>query len=58
MSKKEKISNLLFENLDYVYCENCRGGQCEDCNRKQIGWEISKGKADEVAEEILKLIEE
>ena len=38
---KEEISNLIYEYIDYMYCDNCRYNfeipdtcNCDDCHRK------------------------
>lgn len=68
---KDKISELLYNELDYIYCDNCKFCSvseeesnekygywgCEDCHRKYMGWEISKKFSDKLAEKILKIIE-
>lgn len=61
---KEKISELIYETLDYMYCDNCRYSSektdkskynpCEDCYRKMNGWAVAKGTCDRLAEKILK----
>jgi len=69
---KEKISNILFEELDYIYCNNCRfsddnydytqeefnSSPCEDCCRKQMKWEISKEFSEKLADKILDIIKD
>lgn len=66
MSKKESVSNLIYDYVDYMYCDNCRFNHelmeesesaCEDCHRKYNGWGISRGVADTISEKILKLLE-
>ena len=58
---KEEISNLLYEQLNSVYCDNCRGDfnddgndYCEYCHRKSMNQGISKGEADRLADVIMK----
>lgn len=66
MSLEEKISDYLFDNLDYIYCQNCRYNNeeddlyhfCENCHRKAMNWEISKSECDCLARKILKIINE
>lgn len=68
---KEKISNLIYETLRYMYCDNCRFNSeiseeesmkkygywgCEDCHRKYNGWGISKNCCNILANEIIKII--
>lgn len=53
----ELISNLIYDRLDSVYCDNCRyvnGAHiCENCNRKQMNWGISYRACDALAREIV-----
>ena len=50
-----QISDLIYERLNYMYCDNCRydseipGEWCEDCHRKNNGWAISRQEADNIA---------
>lgn len=71
MTKQEKIdaiSELVYNKLNYMYCDNCRynleideedrkakglKGGCEDCYRKYNGWGISKNKSMQIARDIL-----
>jgi len=67
MTQKEKIAEILYNELDYIYCNTCKYTQitreeaeekfdyygCDDCYRKYMGWEISKNYAEEIAEEII-----
>ena len=52
---KSQVSDLIYERLDYMYCDNCRydseipGKWCEDCHRKSNGWGISRHEADNLA---------
>lgn len=76
MSKKEKINKievLLYNKLDYMYCDNCRFGReifeedcndesgiiwgCEDCHRKYNGWGISKAESKKLAKSIVDLLD-
>lgn len=49
--RKNAIATMIYESLDYMYCDNCRFGSeikeadceegmygCEDCHRKYNGW--------------------
>lgn len=64
MDMKEKISELIYNHLDYAYCDNCRGNDinnldddfCDNCHRKFQNWGIRKCTADEIADEILTTI--
>jgi hypothetical protein len=68
--KEQAIANLIYNDLDYMYCDNCRFNSeiseeesnkkfgywgCEDCNRKCNGWGISKSNAEYLAKEITKI---
>lgn len=62
MMNKEEIIDLLYSSLDYVYCFNCRKSDenkewptdaCDYCNRKSMGWEISRGVCEHLAAKIL-----
>lgn len=63
---KQLISDLIYEELDYMYCDNCRydtelhddgysGFPCEDCHRKYNGWAVSRAQADALAEAIVQM---
>lgn len=70
--QEQKIAELLYKELDYTYCHNCRFGTeikeedcteescmvwgCEDCHRKYMGWELSKAEAKTIAMKISKLV--
>lgn len=61
MTKKE-IAKLIYEELCYMYCNNCRYNSeigeddpnfgCDDCHRKYNGWGISMAEAERIAEKI------
>lgn len=59
---KEKIVNILINELCYCYCDNCEYGnwdkyqddQCEDCHRKYQNWKLSSDTAAQIAEQIIK----
>jgi hypothetical protein len=68
--KEQAIANLIYNNLDYMYCDNCRFNSeiseeesnekfgywgCEICHRKYNGWGISKSNAEYLAKEIAKI---
>ena len=71
MTKTERrnaIATMIYENLDYMYCDNCRFDSeikeadceegmygCEDCHRKYNGWGISKKEANRLAKQIMEL---
>ena len=62
--KQQHISDLLYEELNYMYCDNCRFSSelseeeyleengywgCEDCHRKYNGCGISRAECDRLA---------
>ena len=54
----EKKVTWLMSRLNNVYCDNCNGGEdncsnCEECNREQMNWGISKKEAEVIVKEIL-----
>lgn len=59
---KEKIINILINELCYCYCDNCEYGnwdkykdnECDDCHRKYQNWKLSKNTATQIAEQIIK----
>lgn len=64
-----KISNLIYDHIDYMYCDNCRYdseleydkdgySRCDECHRKYNGWSISLSTSESIAEQILKMMEE
>ena len=59
---EQKIADLIYKYVDYMYCDNCRYNSeqdgedaCEDCHRKYNGWGISMSMARALAKEIAKL---
>lgn len=57
---KEEISNLIYEYIDYMYCDNCRYNfeipdtcNCDDCHMKYVNWAVSRYDCDLLAERIL-----
>lgn len=53
------------EELNYVYCYNCRINEldeededwnCDFCHRKNMNWELSKKCVEGIAEDILDII--
>lgn len=72
MTEKEQvIANLIYDDLNYMYCDNCRFSVeiseeesierfgywgCEDCHRKYNGWGISKSNAEYLAKKISEII--
>lgn len=57
----EEISDILYDRLDYTYCDNCRSRleleetRCDECHRKYMGWQISREECDKLAKKILEL---
>lgn len=57
---KEKIAKIIYEELSYMYCDNCRYAfeiseddpdwSCDECHRKNNGWGISMAEAKQIAE--------
>jgi hypothetical protein len=69
---QQQISNIIYNRLGYMYCDNCRFGSeiseeeanekygywgCEDCHRKYNGWGISKDVCDGLARKIGEIYE-
>lgn len=59
---EQKIADLIYDYIDYMYCDNCRynyeqdgDDACEDCHRKNNGWGISMSAARSLSKEIAKL---
>ena len=53
---KDKIKNILVQELDRVYCDNCGAedeDQCEGCNRKSMNWTLSESAASDIADKII-----
>lgn len=50
-----KVGAVIYDELSYIYCHNCEheDGECDDCNRKQMGWSVSKDVANDLAEKII-----
>ena len=65
-NKKEDIAKIIYDNLGYMYCDNCRCNSeikkdsweygCDDCHRKSNGWGISMQTSKCIAKEILESI--
>jgi ribosomal protein L37AE/L43A len=59
-----KIADIIYEELDYMYCDNCRYQKnsedkygmdhCDDCHRKYNGWGVSKETAEAIEKRYLK----
>ena len=59
---KEKISELLYQQLGGVYCYSCEyqdnEDYCEGCHRKYMNQAISKEAADGLAGAIMEIVNE
>lgn len=58
MDRKEKIQaikGILLKEFSSVYCDNCNGSCCDECNRKQMNWGLSEESAEDIAERILNI---
>lgn len=57
MKTKSQIAKIIYDELNYIYCFNCRydnvRDNCDDCSRKSMGWEISQEEANKIADKIL-----
>lgn len=65
---KQQIKEILTKEFNSVYCDTCKFNKeseeywedkigywgCDDCRRKNMGWELSDDTAERLAEEILK----
>ena len=66
--KEDDIAKIIYNNLNYMYCDNCRCNSeiekdsyeygCDDCHRKYNGWGISMQTSKRIAKEILESIGE
>lgn len=62
---KHKIAEIIFDRLNYAYCDSCRHGDldsrgceeasCEFCNRKKIYWAIRYETCLDIAQDIMNL---
>ena len=63
---KDKIAKIIYDELCYMYCDNCRycleigedelSSGCDDCHRKYNGWGISMAKANKLAEMAIEVL--
>lgn len=63
ITMKEKIAEMLYQNLCAVYCysceyENSENDMCEDCHRKYMNWALSREDANGLAEKVMRIINE
>lgn len=66
--KEDDVAKIIYDNLNYMYCDNCRCNSeieknsyeygCDDCHRKYNGWGISMQTSKRIAKEILESIGE
>lgn len=66
--KEDDIAKIIYDNLNYMYCDNCRCNSeiekdsyeygCDNCHRKYNGWGISMQTSKRIAKEILENIGE
>lgn len=66
--KEDDVAKIIYDNLNYMYCDNCRCNSeiekesyeygCDDCHRKYNGWGISMQTSKRIAKEILDSIGE
>ena len=67
-SKENDVAKIIYDSLNYMYCDNCRCNSeiekdsceygCDDCHRKYNGWGISMRISHCIAKEILESIGE
>ena len=59
---KEKIIDILRDELSSVYCFNCENDLdedlCGDCHRKYMNWKLSKSSAEEITDKILEAMKD
>ena len=63
MQNKEKIIQILINDLKYCYCDNCKYDDyeiygdsfCDECHRKYSNWALSSITAERIADEIIQL---
>ena len=67
---EQQISEMIMNHFNYIYCNNCKFVNineetseklyncygCDDCHRKNMGWEVSKEYSDKVSKQIMSLI--
>lgn len=60
MNKKYKIIDILLGEFKYVYCDSCKfqdTENCDDCHRKYSNWSLSSETAADIADKIIKALE-
>lgn len=66
MLNKEKIVEILMNNLYYCYCDNCEFSDekyeeeqhCCYCYRKSMEWSLSTSTAEKIADQIMHELDE
>ena len=66
--KEDDVAKIIYDNLNYMYCDNCRFNieieedsnewSCDNCHRKYNSWGISMQESKRIAKEILENIGE
>lgn len=59
-SIKDEIAIYLKERLCSVYCDTCEHDdteECDFCHFKSIGWGLSEKTANQIADDVMKIIE-
>lgn len=56
---KDAIANIIYNELDYMYCNNCRYSEeiesdCDFCYRKYNNWGISKKESERIAQMLIR----
>ena len=50
------------DELSSIYCYNCKNDLdedlCGDCHRKYMNWRLSESAAEEIADKIMKVVNE
>ena len=56
--KLNKVADYLEEQLSSIYCDTCKCDleACEDCIRKQMGWQASREFCEKMANKITKML--
>lgn len=62
---KNKIVDLLLDELSYIYCDNCKFNDvkgteeapCDECHRKNMHWEASDKFCQQIANKIIDIKE-
>ena len=58
MMTKDKIIELLMNEFNSVYCDNCIGNDidfdgCDYCHRKSMYWSLNPTRAEALADKII-----